>query len=1201
MQRGVAAVAAVVVVALGLCVWPAEATTCAPGRTGSRCNECLPGYFGSHCLPCVCNHGTCNDGVSGNGVCVCESAWTGATCSNCTANHYGSTCAPCMCVHGTCSDGYLGSGACTCNAPYLPPYCEPAPGPTSVDDLTVSVVGVLPSLLLSGVGGPRVPQKVQLYSDAITHAQAGSARVAIGLNVTAMLPDNCFFVVSDSATYNTTGITNPLDYCSVPSQTNEVYHVMSIAPPVFDSAKRSLVAPNNFPYIADPLILAATVAQVVYTVTSVPNGQQVFLTFNATVADYELAHCETNAMMPNSNYPWAPEAVLDTFRCNYVADRRPASWTAPFAVIAYTGTQEQIAAAERSVTGVAEGLVAHDVSRVLPLYKGDPNWLTYGSSWARYNDTIRAYSFLVSDTSIQVDVAYDIGFDLQAYTNDLGFDPSTLVAYDVWFALCTFIYPSNNVVYARARKYLRGGAVSAVDGVPPVDFTLVYEGGFAWSHTAGTADIYDYADLYNMASAGATLDLGGTFVFNTAVDYALAQEEVRLPDGRPAFPSPIEPGNLLWPRLASRVGTYADIPMLYSDEQKVRGPVINFDIITALFQSDVPDLFGPVCSNAFPALDNGDGLYWNTLLADASAATGQPTVTATLDTRRLLQSTYFMDALSAGNQSSLACFMITYPLSPLDTTANGLPSPYGLPLALRPFIVETLGTALPAMRPSPARVTAMEPSIYTNDAFGHPLVPHWNRTDHTVKNMWVSLTVSGVPEDTGPYDCTETVNNMYAGLRAHRAVMEDICGRATGAVAVNVCATLMGGYSTGAFNGDVLFPPGAYCPQFRFIKTGLSRYADVVYFFTIDPMESPPQYATTVNLAGIIAVVSYDKNSTCAYFQRFADSLQPGFVFGGEVNDTSGNYGMVTGFLPFYSGTFAEFVNRSAVVVGGTLVQQGPCDTGLFRNLSGYINGTIEHSPEVAGLPSAVARVSVINGIMVSGVSPGVLDRMQLVPDGNSVYIGNTFSALRDVFGHKLSQCDIDALVAMFGTNARLHDVQTAYATCNVSYPITPAPTTPVPTTPLPTTPVPTTPAPTTAAPTTHAPTTATPTTAAPTTHAPTTAAPTTHAPTTATPTTHAPTTATPTTHAPTTAHPTTPSPNGGSSSSDSGSGSGSGSGSSGEAPERGVRQLVAYLPGAGSPEAHAKVIAQTHTVYALSLTATAVLAGVLFLVPHLL
>uniref|UniRef100_W5UBP3 Stabilin-1 n=1 Tax=Ictalurus punctatus TaxID=7998 RepID=W5UBP3_ICTPU len=95
--------------------------------------RCCPGFYGSLCSPCpslsgkVCNwHGTCMDGESGNGTCVCEEGYTGFACQKCSNEKtYGERCSSvCDCVHGECNSGPDGDGQCYCQPPYSGPRCD---------------------------------------------------------------------------------------------------------------------------------------------------------------------------------------------------------------------------------------------------------------------------------------------------------------------------------------------------------------------------------------------------------------------------------------------------------------------------------------------------------------------------------------------------------------------------------------------------------------------------------------------------------------------------------------------------------------------------------------------------------------------------------------------------------------------------------------------------------------------------------------------------------------------------------------------------------------------------------------------------------------------------------------------------------------------------------------------------------------------
>eukprot|EP00906_Rhabdomonas_costata_P038727 RCo054773 len=143
---------------------------------GSACDQCQPGYYGSACslecqggaaTPCNLN-GTCFSGVTGNGTCVCKTAFRGAACqylcptvttsagavlvcsggnntcnsvgqcvcnggvgswlsncSDCASGYYGSSCTGvCKCVRGTCNSGSQGNGSCTCEYLYTGTLCN---------------------------------------------------------------------------------------------------------------------------------------------------------------------------------------------------------------------------------------------------------------------------------------------------------------------------------------------------------------------------------------------------------------------------------------------------------------------------------------------------------------------------------------------------------------------------------------------------------------------------------------------------------------------------------------------------------------------------------------------------------------------------------------------------------------------------------------------------------------------------------------------------------------------------------------------------------------------------------------------------------------------------------------------------------------------------------------------------------------------
>eukprot|EP00066_Takifugu_rubripes_P022628 XP_011611894.1 PREDICTED: LOW QUALITY PROTEIN: stabilin-1-like [Takifugu rubripes] len=94
---------------------------------------CCPQHWGPLCLACpswsgkTCNsHGTCLDGHSGNGTCICEEGFSGFACQDCAKpNFYGKNCdKECDCEHGVCNTGSEGDGQCLCQPPYSGPRCD---------------------------------------------------------------------------------------------------------------------------------------------------------------------------------------------------------------------------------------------------------------------------------------------------------------------------------------------------------------------------------------------------------------------------------------------------------------------------------------------------------------------------------------------------------------------------------------------------------------------------------------------------------------------------------------------------------------------------------------------------------------------------------------------------------------------------------------------------------------------------------------------------------------------------------------------------------------------------------------------------------------------------------------------------------------------------------------------------------------------
>ncbi|KAJ1069432.1 hypothetical protein K5549_017863, partial [Capra hircus] len=94
---------------------------CCPGYWGSQCYECPGGAE----TPCS-GHGTCLDGIDGNGTCVCQENFGGSACQECRdPNRFGPDCqSVCRCVYGVCRHGPRGDGSCLCFAGYTGAHCD---------------------------------------------------------------------------------------------------------------------------------------------------------------------------------------------------------------------------------------------------------------------------------------------------------------------------------------------------------------------------------------------------------------------------------------------------------------------------------------------------------------------------------------------------------------------------------------------------------------------------------------------------------------------------------------------------------------------------------------------------------------------------------------------------------------------------------------------------------------------------------------------------------------------------------------------------------------------------------------------------------------------------------------------------------------------------------------------------------------------
>nr|XP_061814251.1 stabilin-1-like [Nerophis lumbriciformis] len=102
------------------CLQTALTRSCCPGFYGHECYKC-PGAVGSPCS----NHGTCQDGLLGNGECRCYEGFHGTACEDCEPGRYGDNCtSKCTCDHGKCDDGLSGSGKCACHKGWKGASCS---------------------------------------------------------------------------------------------------------------------------------------------------------------------------------------------------------------------------------------------------------------------------------------------------------------------------------------------------------------------------------------------------------------------------------------------------------------------------------------------------------------------------------------------------------------------------------------------------------------------------------------------------------------------------------------------------------------------------------------------------------------------------------------------------------------------------------------------------------------------------------------------------------------------------------------------------------------------------------------------------------------------------------------------------------------------------------------------------------------------
>ncbi|XP_069486024.1 stabilin-2 [Ambystoma mexicanum] len=98
--------------------------------------RCCSGFYGPECLQCpggfsrpCSDNGKCNDGINGDGLCMCNKGFKGTVCQYCyDLDKYGPNCEKkCSCLHGRCDNRIFSDGTCrsgTCNFGYSGKNCD---------------------------------------------------------------------------------------------------------------------------------------------------------------------------------------------------------------------------------------------------------------------------------------------------------------------------------------------------------------------------------------------------------------------------------------------------------------------------------------------------------------------------------------------------------------------------------------------------------------------------------------------------------------------------------------------------------------------------------------------------------------------------------------------------------------------------------------------------------------------------------------------------------------------------------------------------------------------------------------------------------------------------------------------------------------------------------------------------------------------
>uniref|UniRef100_A0A8C3H2Z2 Uncharacterized protein n=1 Tax=Corvus moneduloides TaxID=1196302 RepID=A0A8C3H2Z2_CORMO len=102
------------------CVSSQWVPQCCANHYGRECRAC-PGGLEAPCN----NRGTCDDKISGSGICNCSQEFIGTGCELCAPGRYGPECRECNCTeNGVCNGGLHGDGFCFCAEGWTGDRCE---------------------------------------------------------------------------------------------------------------------------------------------------------------------------------------------------------------------------------------------------------------------------------------------------------------------------------------------------------------------------------------------------------------------------------------------------------------------------------------------------------------------------------------------------------------------------------------------------------------------------------------------------------------------------------------------------------------------------------------------------------------------------------------------------------------------------------------------------------------------------------------------------------------------------------------------------------------------------------------------------------------------------------------------------------------------------------------------------------------------